>query len=65
MNANKRTIILSTHDIHFAYEWADEIIMMDNGEILYHGDPVFIFSSRIPLTKPIWKNHGYLRLHRC
>lgn len=38
-----KTIILSTHDVHFAYEWADEIIVMSNGEILYHGDPITFF----------------------
>ena len=38
-----KTIILSTHDVHFAYEWADEIIVMNNGKILYHGDPITVF----------------------
>lgn len=38
-----KTIILSTHDVHHAYEWADEIIVLNNGESLYHGDPVTIF----------------------
>ncbi|MBK3493726.1 ATP-binding cassette domain-containing protein [Viridibacillus sp. YIM B01967] len=38
-----KTIILSTHDVHFAYEWSDEIIVMSDGKILYHGDPISIF----------------------
>ena len=41
-----KTIILSTHDVHFAYEWADEIIVMSDGQILYHGDPVTIFYNQ-------------------
>lgn len=41
-----RTIILSTHDVHFAYEWADEIIVMSNGKLLYHGDPVTLFHNQ-------------------
>lgn len=41
-----KTIILSTHDVHFAYEWADEIIVMSDGNILYHGDPVTIFHNQ-------------------
>ena len=45
MQSNK-TIILSTHDVHFAYEWADEIIVMSDGEILYHGDPVTVFHNQ-------------------
>lgn len=41
-----KTIILSTHDVHFAYEWADEIIVMSDGEVLYHGDPVTVFHNQ-------------------
>ena len=43
IHSDDKTIILSTHDVHFAYEWADEIIVMSNGEILYHGDPITVF----------------------
>lgn len=38
-----KTIILSTHDVHFAYEWSDEIIVMSEGQILYQGDPITLF----------------------
>ncbi|MGE7624108.1 energy-coupling factor ABC transporter ATP-binding protein [Viridibacillus sp. NPDC096237] len=40
-----KTIILSTHDVHFAYEWADEIIVMSDGKILFHGDPISVFKQ--------------------
>lgn len=46
-----KTIILSTHDVHFAYEWADEIIVMSDGEILYHGDPVTVFYNEALLNQ--------------
>lgn len=46
-----KTIILSTHDVHFAYEWADEIIVMSDGEILYHGDPVTVFHNEALLNQ--------------
>ncbi|WP_318509022.1 energy-coupling factor ABC transporter ATP-binding protein [Bacillus sp. T3] len=39
----EKTIILSTHDVNLAYEWADEIIIMNDGNIIYQGDPVNIF----------------------
>lgn len=39
----EKTIILSTHDVNLAYEWADEIIIMNDGNIIYQGDPVKIF----------------------
>ena len=50
MQENK-TIILSTHDVHFAYEWADEIIVMSDGEIIYHGDPFDYFQQQEILVK--------------
>lgn len=46
IHESNKTIILSTHDVHFAYEWADEIIVMSDGKILYHGDPVTIFHNQ-------------------
>ncbi|EHL79237.1 energy-coupling factor ABC transporter ATP-binding protein [Bacillus smithii] len=40
-----KTIILSTHDVNLAYQWADEIIIMHDGEILCYGDPVTVFKQ--------------------
>lgn len=39
----ERTILLATHDITLAYEWADQIIVMEAGRIIYNGDPVAMF----------------------
>ncbi|MBI6862657.1 energy-coupling factor ABC transporter ATP-binding protein [Lysinibacillus fusiformis] len=39
----ERTIIAATHDISLAYEWADHIIVMEAGNIIYHGDPIALF----------------------
>jgi cobalt/nickel transport system ATP-binding protein len=57
IHQSNKTIILSTHDVHLAYEWADEIIVMSDGEILYHKDPVTLFHhqeilNRAHLEKP-------------
>jgi cobalt/nickel transport system ATP-binding protein len=38
-----KTIILSTHDVNFAYQWADEIVVMNDGKVIYQGDPVSVF----------------------
>jgi len=40
-----KTVILSTHDLDFAYSWADYIYVMDKGKIVAKGDPVTVFSS--------------------
>ncbi|MFC9538819.1 energy-coupling factor ABC transporter ATP-binding protein [Lysinibacillus sp. NPDC056959] len=39
----ERTILLATHDIPLAYEWADQIVVMEAGRIIFNGDPVELF----------------------
>ncbi|WP_238542900.1 energy-coupling factor ABC transporter ATP-binding protein [Lysinibacillus boronitolerans] len=39
----ERTILLATHDIPLAYEWADLMIVMEAGKIIYNGDPITLF----------------------
>ncbi|MBG9454968.1 cobalt ABC transporter ATPase [Lysinibacillus sphaericus] len=39
----ERTILLATHDISLAYEWADQIVVMEAGRIIYNGNPVELF----------------------
>lgn len=51
LHTPERTIILSTHDVNFAYEWADEIIVVSAGKLLYQGDPVTLFQHNLILEK--------------
>lgn len=51
IHTHERTIILSTHDVNFAYEWADEIIVVSDGQLLYQGDPVHLFKHDMILKK--------------
>lgn len=43
IHQQNKTIILSTHDVNLAYQWADEIIIMHDGEILGQGEPAQVF----------------------
>ena len=36
LNANGRTIVISTHDVELALAWADEVIVMRAGEVIAH-----------------------------
>ena len=36
------TIIIATHDLDFAYGWADEALVMEGGRLLAHGSPAEI-----------------------
>lgn len=61
-----KTIILSTHDIDFAYEWADLFIVMSEGQVLQVGDHEMIFSNdslieKAHLQKP-WMTMIYEKL---
>jgi cobalt/nickel transport system ATP-binding protein len=45
LNNENRTILLSTHNVDLAYEWADEVIILNNGKIIAHGSPAEVFQN--------------------
>lgn len=40
-----RSIIISTHDVDFAFEWADELWIMSSGQMISRGNPIEIFQK--------------------
>ena len=40
------TILMATHNIDYALEWADEIVLMHEGRVLLQGDPVTVCRNR-------------------
>jgi len=51
-----KTIIVSTHDVDFAYSWAEYIYVMEEGKIIAEGTPEEIFTLDkydIKLKKPL------------
>ncbi|WP_240338321.1 energy-coupling factor ABC transporter ATP-binding protein [Peribacillus alkalitolerans] len=46
-----RTILLSTHNVDLAYEWADEVIILNNGHLLAQGTAVEVFNKKEILEK--------------
>lgn len=46
-----QTILLSTHNVNLAYEWADEVIILNNGHLLTQGTAVEVFKKREILEK--------------
>ena len=51
LTENGLTVIMSTHDVDYAYEWADEIILFDNGEVIMQAKPIDIFTNNAVLDK--------------
>ena len=38
LNAQGKTVVLSTHDVDLAYSWADEVLVMSSGQKVAMGD---------------------------
>jgi cobalt/nickel transport system ATP-binding protein len=51
LNSRGTTILLSTHDVELAWQWADRIIVMHEGTIEREGSPLSVFSDESLLQK--------------
>lgn len=56
------TVMLATHDVEYAYGWADEIILFHNGRILSQGTPEEIFTQKSLLQTANLKQPAVLSL---
>lgn len=45
------TIMMATHDMDYAYAWADEIILMNNGKIVKQGSPCEVCTDKEALAQ--------------
>ncbi|MBT9779229.1 ATP-binding cassette domain-containing protein [Clostridium sp. MCC353] len=45
MAESGKTILLSTHDVDFAYRWAGRILVFSEGELIADGNPLDIFGN--------------------
>ncbi|WP_158068813.1 energy-coupling factor ABC transporter ATP-binding protein [Domibacillus epiphyticus] len=43
-----KTVIVSTHHVDFAYEWADQFIILDKGRLIRHDTASIVFSETLP-----------------
>lgn len=41
-----KTLLISTHDVDFAYRWADRVIVFQKGTVRADGTPLFVFSQQ-------------------
>jgi len=57
LNAQGTTIIVATHDVNLAAEWADKVIIIKDGQVLAQGEPWLLANKEIVqkanLTLPI------------
>lgn len=58
LSLQNQTLMISTHDVDFAYRWAERIVVFCEGEIIADGKPIQIFKDeevlmRANLKKPM------------
>jgi len=44
LNAQGKTIIISSHDVELAYQWADHVVLLQKGSVVSQGPPEEIFT---------------------
>lgn len=46
LNRQGKTVIISTHDVNHAFEWANSVIVMNSGKVAAKGTPTEVFSDK-------------------
>ena len=57
------TVLMATHDMDYAFGWADEIVLMHGGSVLKSGAPLEVCSDRETLEKANLEVPAVLRLY--
>lgn len=57
------TVLMATHDIDYAYAWADEIVLMHEGKVIRQGTPLEVCSDRSALETANLEMPAVLKLH--
>ena len=56
------TVLMSTHDVNYALEWADDIFLFKDGKVLMQGTPVEVFSNQSALAETNLEQPAVLQL---
>lgn len=59
-----KTLVISTHDVDFAYRWADRILVMAQGELIADDGPVALFQREDILQKAHLKQPVLLQVYK-
>lgn len=58
------TVLMATHDMDYAYEWADEIILLHEGKLLKQGDVLSVCMDERTLNQTNLEMPAVLKLYR-
>lgn len=59
----EKTILVSTHDVDFAYRWAERILVFCEGELIADGSPLRVFKQSDVLTRAHLKKPMLLEVY--
>ena len=51
MTADGITVMMATHDVNYAFRWADQILVFKDGKLLMQGAPQEVFSNKEVLAQ--------------
>ena len=60
-----KTLITATHDMDFAFQFADRILVLDKGEIIADMDPVSLFHNDDILERASLRRPAVFELYEC
>ena len=63
MSEEEKTLLISTHDIDFAYRWAERVVVFDRGNIIADGTPLEIFQNEEVLKQAHLKKPAMLKVY--
>lgn len=62
LSAEGITVVVSTHDVDFACDWADDVFLFQDGRVLMAGTPEEIFANRTVLCQTNLEQPAVLKL---
>jgi cobalt/nickel transport system ATP-binding protein len=65
LSSEKKTMLISTHDVDFAYRWAQRIIVFCQGKIIADGTPLEIFQNQEVLKQSNLKQPMLLNVYEA
>lgn len=63
LSDENKTLLISTHDVDFAYRWAERIVVFTDGEIIADGTPLEVFKSNDILKRSNLKRPAMLDVY--
>lgn len=45
------TVLIATHDVDFAFAWADEVVLFQEGSVMMQGTPMEVFTQKTMLER--------------